>query len=63
MTNMVPQSVHLPVFLPEAPSGKLSHLEESNANEIVMQPEQGWAGFVASGGQCAQTAGHPSVIL
>lgn len=59
---MVPQSLHLTLFLPEAPSGKLSHLEESKANEIVMQHQQGWARFVDSGRQCAQTAGHPSVI-
>lgn len=43
MTNTVAQSSHLPMFLLEAPSGILSHLEESNANEIVMQLEQGRA--------------------
>lgn len=58
MTNMVPQSLHLPLFLLEAPSGKLSHLEESNANEIVVQLEQGLARFVDAGGQCVQTAGQ-----
>lgn len=63
MTNRVPLSLHLPSFLPEGPSGKLSHLEESNANEIVMQLEQGRTRFVDPGGRCTQSAGRPSVTL
>lgn len=47
--------------MPEAPSGELGHLEESTANEIVVQLEQGWTRFFDSGGQCVQTAGHPSM--